>query len=143
MRNNRRVVLKTERFRKIRYNLRRIIINSVYDEFEILGNFASLYGAPLDLTPQEEIELYRLEGKRQNLLDALSKSICKCDLCSKDDRDMVYIKIHDAWYCTKCQDDNLIWYPSMGSEEVPQKSNYISVRGSKKHIKKDHKKDRE
>jgi hypothetical protein len=47
---------------------------------------------------------YFLEGTRQELLHSLSDSICVCSICQKDDRDMVYIKSHDTWYCTKCQD---------------------------------------
>jgi len=33
----------------------------------ILRNFANLYGAPLDLTPKEEKELYFLQGTKHKL----------------------------------------------------------------------------
>lgn len=39
---------------------------------------------------------------------------------------MVYIKSHDEWYCTKCQDKNYIWNSSMVSEEERPQPNYTS-----------------
>ena len=142
MKHNKKIILKSERLRKIRYNLRRIIINCVYDEIEILRNFANMYGAILDLTPEEEKEVYFLQGTKQELLSALNKSICVCNLCSNDDRDMVYIELYDAWYCTKCQDKDLIWYPVNGSEEDKRQHDYISYyyKQKEKFLKKYHKK---
>lgn len=61
MKNERKIVIPNERFRKIRNNLREIIIQSVYNEIYILNTFANLYGSPLDLTPKEEKELYYLQ----------------------------------------------------------------------------------
>ncbi len=126
MKDNRRVILKTERFRKIRFNLRRIIIDSVYDEIEILRNYLKLYRAILESTPKEQKEVFFLQGTKQELIRALNRSICVCSICTKDDRDMVYIKSHNEWYCTKCQDKNYIWNSSMVSEEERPQPNYTS-----------------
>ena len=68
-----------------------------------------------------------MQGSPHELIRALNRSICVCSLCTKDDRDMVYIKSHDEWYCTKCQDKNYIWYPEMGSEENNINRGFIKV----------------
>ncbi len=30
---------------------------------------------------------------------------------------MVFIPMDETWYCVECQEKDLIWYPSHGSEE--------------------------
>ena len=60
MKNERRIVIKNEQLKKIRNNLRKILIKAVWDEIEILTYYASLYPPPLDLPPEEEVELYYL-----------------------------------------------------------------------------------
>ncbi|MFX0032250.1 MAG: hypothetical protein ACFE8E_12390 [Candidatus Hodarchaeota archaeon] len=60
------------------------------------------------------------------IIKAKNRFLRVCSICQKDDRDMVYIKSHDTWYYTKCQDKNYIWNPSMVSEEVRPLPNYTS-----------------
>jgi hypothetical protein len=126
MKDKRRVIIRNERLKKIRNNLREIIIRSVYDEIEILSTFSSLYEAVLDLSPEEQKEVFYLEGTKHELSRALSKSICVCPLCTQSDKDMVYISDHDTWYCIECQEKDLIWYPSHGSEEDRRQHDYIN-----------------
>ncbi len=126
MKDERRVIIRNEQLKKIRNNLREIIIRAVYDEINILSTFSSLYGAILDLTPEERKEVFYLEGTKHSLRSALSKSICVCPLCTHSDRDMVYIPLHETWYCIECQEKDLIWYPSHGSEEDRRQHDYIN-----------------
>ncbi len=62
MREERRVIIRNERLKRIRNNFRELIIRSVYEEIEILSTYSSLYGAILDLTPEEQKEVFYLEG---------------------------------------------------------------------------------
>ncbi len=126
MKDERRIIIRNEQLKKIRNNLRGILRMAVYDEINILSTFSSLYGAILDLTPEEQKEVYYLEGTKHELYDILDKSICVCPLCSKADKDMVYIADHDTWYCIECQEKDLIWYPSHGSEEDRRQHDYIN-----------------
>ena len=126
MKDERKIIIKNERLKRIRNGLRRIIILATYNEIEVLRNFSSLYGGIDSLTPIEESEVYYLEGTKNELYSALRKSICSCPLCTNQDRDMVYIELHNAWYCTKCQDERRIWYPVMGSEEDRRQHDYIN-----------------
>jgi hypothetical protein len=126
MHDERKIIIHNERLRKIRNNLREIIIQAVYSEIHILSTYSSLYGAILDLTPEEEKEVYYLEGTQHTLRRALNKSICVCPICTQSDKDMVYIELHDTWYCTECQEKDLIWYPPQGSEESEYQHDYIN-----------------
>ncbi len=126
MKDERRIIIHNERLKKIRNNLREIIIKAVYDEIHILSTYSSLYGAILELTPEERKEVYFLEGTKHQLRSALRKSICVCPLCTHSDRDMVYIPLHETWYCIECQEKDLIWYPSHGSEEDRRQHDYIN-----------------
>jgi len=127
MKDERKIVIRNERLRKIRNSLRRILILAVWDEIEILGHYAILYPPPLDLPPEELAEIYHLEGTRHKLFSLMRRSICKCPICTKQDRDMVYIESHDVWYCVECQINNLIWYPSHGSAEDRWQNDYINM----------------
>ncbi len=143
MRDERRIIIRNERLKKIRNNLRGVLRMAVYDEIEILRKFDSLYEGWLELTPKERKEVAYLQGTKHELYDLLDKSICVCPLCSKADKDMVYIADHETWYCIECQEKDLIWYPSHGSEENRRQHDYINwyleqkERFTKKYLSKD------
>jgi len=127
MKDERKIVIRNERLRKIRNNLREILILALYDEIEILRNYASLYGSPLDLPPEEEVEVYYLQGTKHKFFSLMRRSICKCARCSNQENDMIYIEIHDQWYCTECHDNDRIWYPAHGSSENRYQHDYINM----------------
>ena len=127
MKDERKIAIRNERLRKIRNSLRQILILSVWDEIEILGHYASLYPPPLDLPPEELAELYYLEGTRHKLSRLKSRSICECARCSNQENDMIYLEIHDEWYCTECYDNDRIWYPAHGSAENKWQHDYINM----------------
>ncbi|MEE9378508.1 MAG: hypothetical protein V3V33_10790 [Candidatus Lokiarchaeia archaeon] len=126
MKHERRIIIRNKQLRNIRNNLREIIIRSIYDEIEILSTYSSLYGAILDLTPEEQKEVFYLEGTKHELRKTLHKSVCVCPLCSQSDKDMVFIPLHETWYCVECQEKDLIWYPSHRSEEDRRQHDYIN-----------------
>jgi hypothetical protein len=144
MKNERRIIIRNERLKKTRNNLRALLRMAVYDKIEILRKFDSLYEGWLELTPEEQKEVALLQGKKHKLYDLLDKSICVCPLCSKADKDMIYIADHDTWYCIECQEKDLIWYPSHGSEEDRRQHDYINwyLELKEKFTKKDPSKDR-
>ena len=127
MKVERRIIIHNKRLRRVRNNLRNIIIKAVYDEINRLSTITDLYGPMLDLTPVEEKEVFFLEGTKHILSRALNKSICVCPLCTSDDKDMVYIPEHETWYCIECQEKGLIWYLSHGSEEDRWQHDYINL----------------
>jgi hypothetical protein len=127
MKDERKIIIRNERLQKIRNNLREILIRAVWDEIEILGNYANLYPPPLDLPPEQEVELYYLEGTRHKLFSLMSRCICQCALCLNQENNMIYIEIHDEWYCVECHENNRIWYPAHGSAENRWQNDYINM----------------
>ncbi len=125
LKNEKKIIIRTERLRKVRNNLRQIFILSVYDEIEILRNYDSLYGGFLDLSPDEQKEVAYLQRSKNEFSKLLNNSICVYPLCSKTDKDMVFIPQDETWYCVECQEKDLIWYPSHGSEEDRRQYDYI------------------
>ena len=126
MKDERKIVIRSEKLQKIRNNLRQILIRALYDEIEILGNYANLYAPPLELPPEEEVELYYLQGTRHKLFSLLCISICQCSSCASQDKDMVFIEFHGMWYCIDCYENDRIWYPSHGSAEDRWQNDYIN-----------------
>ena len=126
LKSEKKIIIRNERLRKIRNNLRQILKKAVYDEIEILRNFASLYDDWSNITLEEENEFAYLQATKQNLFSLLNKSICVCPLCTNDENDMVYIPDHETWYCIECQEKGLIWDPSHGSEEDRKQNEYIN-----------------
>ena len=127
MKDERKIVIRNERLRKIRNNLRKILIQAIWDEDEILRTYASLYPPPSELPPDELAELYYLEGTRHKLNRLKRRSICECTRCSNQESDMIYIEIHDEWYCVECHDNDRIWYPAHGSAENKYQHDYINM----------------
>jgi hypothetical protein len=59
----------------------------------------------LDELSVAELKRYRkIQDLGNKLSSAAGRSICSCITCGKGDRDMVYNKSYDAWYCTECYD---------------------------------------
>ena len=127
MKDERKIVIRNEKLQKIRNNLRQILLLAVWDEIEILGNYASLYPPSLDRPPEEEVELYYLQGTRHKLFSLMRRSICKCARCSNQKNDMIYIELHDEWYCVECHENDRIWYPAHGSAENRWQHDYINM----------------
>ncbi|MFX1557592.1 MAG: hypothetical protein ACFFC9_10095 [Promethearchaeota archaeon] len=42
-----------------------------------------------DLTPEEEKEVFYLEGTKHDLFKLLRDSICECPICTHQDKDIV------------------------------------------------------
>ena len=127
MKDERKIIIESEQLQNIRNNLREVLLLAVWDEIEILRNYAKLYPPPLDLPPEELAELHYLEGTKHKLYSLMRRSICECPICTKQDRDMVYIESHDVWYCVECHVNNLIWHPSHGSAEDRWQNDYINM----------------
>ncbi len=81
MRNGRTIRIKDPQLQKIRNSLRDVIIAAV----------------------NARLREYRsLQQRRTSLKQFLRQSICCCMTCGRRDRDMVYNKPQNSWYCTEC-----------------------------------------
>ncbi|KKL55665.1 hypothetical protein LCGC14_2253160 [marine sediment metagenome] len=110
MRDKRAIIIKDPRLQKIRNNLRDILLeavssrwNKLFDEMDKLDYTPEGEVRTIDDYSSSELQKYRAYQREQSALrDLANRSICKCVTCGKGERDMVYNKSYDAWYCTEC-----------------------------------------
>jgi hypothetical protein len=112
MRDKRAIVIKNPRLQKIRNNLRDIILEAVLAKSKRIRNqMQNLKKNPdgtgrsiRDFSPDELVKFRTLQEEQSDLRMLSQRSICMCIACGKGERDMVYNKPYDAWYCTECYD---------------------------------------
>jgi RPA family protein len=100
------IIIKNEKLRKIRNNLRQLWINAAVDKkMELRKRQREFWKAQDEgkIEPDEAHKKRRkLEKEKWSIERPLRRSICECQICNKDDRDMVYTPVIKAWFCTKC-----------------------------------------
>ena len=110
MRDKRAIIIKSPRLQKIRNSLRKMLLeavsvkwNEINDEWrEFFFNPDGTRRSIRNLPPDELEKFHQLQDQQSELRMLADRSICKCIACRKPDRDMVYNKAYDAWYCTEC-----------------------------------------
>jgi hypothetical protein len=99
MKRKRSIVIKDPQLKKIRNNLRMLIIKWALDEWKKLHS--KLSGISSD-----EVELIRkINGEKQIVIKKLDASICLCASCSAPNKDMTFNPANKRWYCVDCYMD--------------------------------------
>ncbi len=110
MKDKRIISLKNPNLRKIRNEMRELLIlarntkrGKIRSEMKEISSNEEGDSIPMDeLTPSQLKrfrELQRLESKNK---DIGRKSICLCYNCGKSDLDMYYNYPYRAWFCVEC-----------------------------------------
>lgn len=110
MRDKRAIIIKSPKLQKIRNNLRDLFyraINSKWNEVHdtrrsLLFNSDGSRRSIHSFSPDELAYFRKLQDQEANITDMINRSILSCVTCGKGERDMVYNKAYDAWYCTEC-----------------------------------------
>ena len=110
MRDKRAIIIRSPKLQKIRNNLRYVFFQAarlrrkeVHDTrrgllFRSDGSRRSIH----DFSPDELAYFRKLQEQESSITDMINRSILSCVTCGKGERDMVYNKAYDAWYCTEC-----------------------------------------
>ncbi len=107
MKRAKTIVIKNPKLRKIRDNLRKILIlECVAREEEISARkrkilFDENRNVRL-LTIREEEEVLKLSLELRKYMFSFRDSICFCQLCHSTDKDMSYSPRFRKWYCVDC-----------------------------------------
>ncbi|TKJ27387.1 MAG: hypothetical protein CEE42_03100 [Promethearchaeota archaeon Loki_b31] len=101
MKDKKIIAYKNERTKKIAFNLRRLIVRAVMDEWMKL--LREKKNKPM-------FECVRIENVRSDLYGALQASICECSSCRDTDDDMEYNAALREWYCTQCAQEYRDYY---------------------------------
>lgn len=107
MKRAKTIVIKNPKLRKIRDNLRKILIlECVAREEEISARKRKILfdeeGKIRSLTIKEEEEVLKLSLELRKYMFSMRESICSCQLCHSTDKDMSYNPKEKRWYCVDC-----------------------------------------
>lgn len=97
MRKKKIIAYRDERIKKIAVNLRKLLVNIVFDEDIRLGNIHFRF-----LKQRNKQEAQSIQEQRNELLRALEESICMCPGCRKSDKDMIFNPFVEKWWCAPC-----------------------------------------
>ncbi len=105
MKKKRTIILRTPEMRKIRNNIRSLILNAnravqlrIYDEIEKIKTPDYFKSHPPELMG----DLKKLYEREQQIERAVRASILLCPACFQSDKDMTYNPVLKTWYCIDC-----------------------------------------
>ena len=110
MKKEKTIVVRDPKLRKIRDNLRTILIlESGAREEEITAQKRKILfdkdGNAQTLTVKEERKAIKLSLEYRKYLFSMRDSICFCQLCHSTDKDMSYNPKFKQWFCVDCSKD--------------------------------------
>ena len=118
MKKKRTIAIKNPKLRKIRDNLRSILIqwkisqwNQLDDEYgKIHIDQDGKSRRRQDYTLKEAEKVRILREKMSKLTDILRGSICECLTCGASYKDMTYNPVEKQWFCVDCYKTNQEYY---------------------------------
>ncbi|MFX1490266.1 MAG: hypothetical protein ACFFBI_14035 [Promethearchaeota archaeon] len=125
MNKKRTIAIKDLRLRKIRDNLRSLIIEASKSvQHKLMGKQERLTKKIIEgrgVNLESLHDQSRLIEKEMQLIDRqINASIAFCPVCFKADRDMTYNPVRKVWYCTECYENLKKSYAEEGEpEEFP------------------------
>ncbi len=107
MKRAKTIIIKDPKLRKIRDNLRKILILECVDrEEKISARMRKLQinkdGSLRLLTVMEKGEVSKLDVELRKYMFFMRKSICFCRMCHSANKDMSYNLKFKEWYCVDC-----------------------------------------
>jgi len=111
MKKKRCIAIKDPKLRRIRDNLREILIKTFQIKdikltSEIDAILRDSEGKPrMDITPSESAKLKRFKDMKSKINELTDKSICYCNGCKQINKDMTYNPTLESWYCVECSEE--------------------------------------
>ncbi|HEC40691.1 MAG TPA: hypothetical protein ENI29_20785 [bacterium] len=103
--------------RRIRDGLRNVFLAAIrvewkkkFDELKNVKRYGDGRRKSLSSMNSAEVANFRSLQKELAKLEKIAeRSICSCVSCGRGDRDMVYNKSYDSWYCTECYNGHRLY----------------------------------
>ncbi|MBD3213202.1 MAG: hypothetical protein GF311_11400 [Candidatus Lokiarchaeota archaeon] len=116
MKKKRVITLKNPRFRRIRKDLREILLICTNRKIKEILNMKKEIRRNPDLTYyQKQEKQIELESIIQDLELAKKRTPLSCSTCHRIDIDLVYNPVFEEWYCEECYEFNSQghsnWFP--------------------------------
>ena len=107
MKKKRVIKLKNPKLRKIRKNLRELLLNVFSEKLsEILDEKGKIRENQAVSNNEKVKKLRDLSREIQNLELAKRKAPLSCSTCKRIDIDLVYNPVYNTWYCEDCYEFN-------------------------------------
>ena len=117
MKKKRSIVVNNPKLRKIRNNLRLLLMSWASREWNILNDKETKISYnengkprhPNTYTDEEKRERIRLSSLMDENRSLVRNSICKCFRCVATDKNMTYNPVEKAWFCFQCYEELKQW----------------------------------
>lgn len=117
MKKKRSIVVNNPQLRKIRDNMRILLMdwasrewNKLKDEeLKITYDESGNVRHPNTYSGQEITELRRISKLMSENRSLVETSICKCFRCVATDKNMTYNPVEKAWFCIQCYEEMKRW----------------------------------
>ena len=100
MKKKKIIAYRDERIKKVAVNLRMLIDKATMERESELRDLHTKAWKQHSRSKSRSIQ-----QQREQLLGALSESICMCPRCKKSDRDMIFNPFLEEWWCAQCYQD--------------------------------------
>lgn len=118
MKNKRTIVIKDPRWRKIRKNLRNILLewgnrrlNELFETRDMVErNDQGKLKKSSELTDGERAKIGNITHQITRIRRIKDASICQCTVCGSLEKDMTYNPVKEEWFCVDCYKLNLDFY---------------------------------
>ena len=123
------VVIKDPKLRRIRNNLREILIKAYQNtDIKLTSEIDAISRDSegrlrMNRTPSENAELQKLKDMRSQINELTDKSICYCRACKQINKDMAYNPTLEEWYCVECYEEFRDYYYQQKIEK--QKAKFL------------------
>ncbi|KKK42876.1 hypothetical protein LCGC14_1101390 [marine sediment metagenome] len=106
MKRKRVIRIKDPHLQKIRNNLRGLILDAASEKMSQLRELDTYYEHL-----GEKEKAHEVTKEVQEILVALKKSICMCEVCGTTKEDMIYVPKYKSWFCIACAKMNRVSIP--------------------------------
>lgn len=118
MKKKRIIIIRYPKLKKIRDNFRALWIEWAHQVwFQLNEEYKKIHydknkkpRHPDSYSSQEKDLVKKVKSKMREIDNFGDNSICKCSVCGKGDRDMIYNPVDNSWYCTECYQENRDFY---------------------------------
>lgn len=110
MKKKRTIVIKNPNLRKVRDNLRKLLLEwgskQLDDLFNTRDSIERTKQGKMrrfnDLSSNEKARIEHITSKITKIRKIKNDSICQCAVCSASDKDMTYNPVRERWFCVEC-----------------------------------------
>lgn len=115
MNQKRTIRIKNLQLRKIRNNLRLVLISATHPAWDKIHEeqeklLIDREGNVRSLSYSEKIQFAKLQKEKQKIKELVDRSICKCPVCQRADQDMTFNPVNNIWFCVQCYQKNKEFY---------------------------------